>query len=87
MAHSEIKELQTPTKLYKKESARLDKILDSQGVLKDFTVISTLYMNILILVEVGFDFFSNVSLTLKRFHVGVDVSNESSLCLIDYIVH
>jgi hypothetical protein len=48
MAHSEVMELQTPNKLYKKESARLDKILDSQGVLKNFTVISALYMSILI---------------------------------------
>jgi hypothetical protein len=32
---SVIRELQTPTKLYKKESARLDKISDLQGVLKN----------------------------------------------------
>jgi hypothetical protein len=43
---SAIKELQTPTKLYRKESALLDKISDLQGVLKDFTVISALYMKI-----------------------------------------
>jgi hypothetical protein len=33
-----------PTKVLKKESARLDKISDLQGVLKDFTVISILYI-------------------------------------------
>jgi hypothetical protein len=41
-----ITELETPTKLLKKESARLDKISDLQGVLEDFTVISALYMKI-----------------------------------------
>jgi hypothetical protein len=43
---SAIRQLQTPTKFYKKESARLDKISDLQEVLKDFTVISALYMKI-----------------------------------------
>jgi hypothetical protein len=33
---SPIKELQNPTKLKKKESTRLDRISDLQGVLKDF---------------------------------------------------
>jgi hypothetical protein len=43
-----VAELQTPTKLQKKKSARfrLDKISDLQGVFKDFTVISALYMKI-----------------------------------------
>jgi hypothetical protein len=41
-----ITELQTPTKLSKKEPARLDNILDLQGALKHFTVISALYMKI-----------------------------------------
>jgi hypothetical protein len=35
---SAITELQTPTKLYKKESVRLEKISDLQRVIKDFTV-------------------------------------------------
>jgi hypothetical protein len=43
---SAIAEPQTPTKLYKKESARLDKNSDLQKVLKDFTIISALYMKI-----------------------------------------
>jgi hypothetical protein len=43
---SAIRQLQTLTKFYKKESARLDKISDLQEVLKDFTVISALYMKI-----------------------------------------
>jgi hypothetical protein len=38
--------LQTPTKLSKKESARLDKNSDLQGVLKDFTDISAFSMKI-----------------------------------------
>jgi hypothetical protein len=50
---SAIREVKTPTKLLKKESARLDKISDlSEGVLKDFSVISTLYMKILIFGQV-----------------------------------
>jgi hypothetical protein len=40
---SAIMELQTPTKLLKKE---LNKISDLQGVLKDFTVTSALHMKI-----------------------------------------
>jgi hypothetical protein len=43
---SAITELQTLTELLMKEPARLDKISDLQGVLKDFIVISFLYMKI-----------------------------------------
>jgi hypothetical protein len=42
---SAITELQTPTKLKKKETAQLDKISD-QGVFKDFTYIPVFYLKI-----------------------------------------
>jgi hypothetical protein len=55
----------------KKESARLDKISDLQGVLKDFTVISV----------VGFNFFFYFSLTLQMCEIEKTTTNMSKLWL------